>query len=78
MAIRRLPDSTGWHLQTRQFSLRHDRRSHFADHTKNRVLILPDWITHAPVGQSDTPRRAGGLVSWTASKMVGYRVEASR
>src|SRR5215813_12208813 len=24
--------------------------------------------------QSDTPRRAGGLVSWTVSKMVGYRV----
>ena len=28
--------------------------------------------------QSDTPRKAGGLMSWAASKAVGHWVEASR
>ena len=28
--------------------------------------------------QSDTPRKAGGLMGWTASKAVGYWFKASR
>ena len=43
------------------------KRIIFADLSNGNVLAAPD-------GQSDTPREAGGLMSWAASKAVGLWV----
>jgi len=45
-----------------------NRASRFAWRT--RAIARGD-LSQAQVAQSDTPRRAGGLMSWAASKAVG-------
>jgi hypothetical protein len=38
------------------------------------ALLLLELYVSTRQNQSDTPRKAGGLMSWAASKAVGLRV----